>query len=88
MPNMPDESVLEQSVQNPPALTSEEGYTFSITIAPNGFTIDGEDVAGLTTLLKHVLAIVQEHENSGTALEQMSQGYQTGNAPIPSPAPR
>ena len=87
MPDIPTESISEQSFQNPPPPESEEGYTFSITISPNGFTVDGEDVADLTTLLKHVVAIVKEHENSGEALEQMSQGYQGANTPILSPSP-
>ena len=88
MPDIPTESISEQSFQNPPPPESEEGsYTFSITISPNGFTVDGEDVADLTTLLKHVVAIVKEHENSGEALEQMSQGYQARNSPMQSPAP-
>lgn len=88
---MPEQSsYVEQSELEPnsPATESEEGdYTFSITIAPNGFTVDGEDVADLMTLLKHVVAIVKEHENSGDAIEQMSQGYESRNSPIQSPAP-
>lgn len=85
MPDMPEESIPDQSFQNPPATESED-YTFTISISPNGFTVDGEDVADLTTLLKHVVAIVKEHENSGDALEQMSQGYQSSNSPILSPS--
>ena len=87
MPDLSSEIESPEVESIPPPPTSEEtSYSFSITIEPNGFTVDGEDVADLTTLLKHVIAIVQEHANSGDALEQMSQGYESRNSPILTPA--
>ena len=87
MPDLSSEVESPEIGSNPPPPTSQEtSYSFSITIEPNGFTVDGEDVADLTTLLKHVIAIVQEHANSGDALEQMSQGYESRNSPILTPA--
>ena len=91
-----EQSEVEQSELglNPPAPespespeSSERAYTFSISIAADGFTVDGEQVPDLPTLLKHVIALVNEHPSTNDANTQLEAGFIAGKEPIGSSTP-
>lgn len=57
-----------------PAPGSQE--TISIQLVEDGtFLIDGESVPDLSTLLKHVVAIIKERQSSETAQSSFQAGF-------------
>ena len=70
------ESDRETPVNSPPP-PSQEGYTISVQVSPEGFLIDGESAPDLTTALKHIIAIVRAHPLTGNAHDELKSGYES-----------
>jgi hypothetical protein len=67
----------DENPSNAPPTPSQDEYQISITVSPEGFEIDGEQVPDITTLVKHLLAIIHEHPVSGDAQEELKAGYES-----------
>ncbi len=75
---MPHDTMQELDLEPPsnsPPPPSQEGYSISLEVSPNGFLIDGESAPDLPTALKHIIAIVRARPLSGNAQEEMESGY-------------
>jgi hypothetical protein len=67
----PDEETSSDSL--PP---DSQEYKIEIIVSANGFTVDDSELLpDLTTALKHVIAIVQEHPITGNAHDELKAGY-------------
>ena len=71
---------MQEPDSQPPSdsLPSPSQYTITITVSPDGFTVDESALLpDLSTALKHVIAIVQEHPTSGEAQDELKAGYES-----------